>query len=858
MKIQHNLRSLNTYGRLVSSASKAEKALEEISSGNRINRSADDAAGLAVSEKLRAQIRGLKQAIRNCQDGANLVQTFEGALNETELIVQRCKQLAEESANGSYDNEIDRAAIQQEYSQLCKEVNNMADTDFNGIVMLNGGRLASVEKSGFGWIDPIELDWEEDSFENNTDKDDFSMVISKLPALDDYTLVDPEEYSALMEFDQSEISVEMVDGVAAFSFSNEPAPGKLSIVSKNNVGTVMMETSMGVVEIARVTVPGLDRTVDRVVQGGWNTSQTGFKSVTKPTKVTVDSKDYNIAEIYSQFTGGTDLTGDGTGSPEDLEFDIQRKLCDQWITSYNNIARNIRCVVSDDLKHFTITGSMASMVAGHYEGKIYDKDTVINLITEPRGDDPDNPAYTNVKVGWDETTIKPGATFYGSAGYTSDGTRITLRGAPETYDYNGVPFQEPPRRTLTLGSLSATVARDYFLTHGNSTFKFTYDENDQTWALHIENYDNKANSLDLTDKTQPTVSDFASQLGISLSLGDTIHEAHTATPSVFEPDKGGFWYGNKHYDYKGTVPVKADGIYSFTIKMSATIGETHGTSWYSNSTIKNGYTPLFGIGKYTPPGSSTMIGIDNSLAPSKETFTYKNEHNTETAGVGYWEDTQGNKYTTEELENVGIYIPSEEQRYATGRYLHNGFSITINDEVEKVNGTATAKVELWKTPSRFQTEDDSLGKLTYAQNLIIQSASRSKDAVNFTFKYSSAGQGDLICDLNCSAAGLGMDQLSLATQDSANKAIDRLDDSLNKISMVRACFGAVHNRLSAKINNITTTRENLTASESQIRDADMPDSISEFTRQQVVTQAANAMLAQANMSPRSIMQLLNM
>lgn len=848
MKIQHNLSALNTYGRLVSSASKAEKALEEISSGKRINRSADDAAGLAVSEKLRAQIRGLKQAIRNCQDGANLVQTFEGALNETELIVQRCKQLAEESANGSYDNEIDRAAIQQEYSQLCKEVNNMADTDFNGIVMLNGGRLASVEKSGFGWIDPIELDWEEDSFENNTDKDDFSMVISKLPALDDYTLVDPEEYSALMEFDNSEISVEMVDGTATFSFSNEPAPEKLSIVSKNNVGTVVMETSMGVVEIARVTVPGLDRTVDRVAQGGWNTSQTGFKSITKPTKVTVDGKDYNIAQIYNQFTGGTDLTGDGTGSPEDQEFDIQRKLCDQWITSYDNIARNIRCVVSDDLKHFTITGSMASMVAGHYEGKIYDKDTVINLITEPRGDDPDNPAYTNVKVGWDETTIKPGASFYGSAGYTSTGTSIGLRGTPETHDE--VPYQVTPTRSLSLGSLSATSARNYFLAHGNSTFTFTYTEASQTWDLHIENHDNEANSLDVTDQT--TVSQYASQLGKSLSVGSTIHAAHTASPPHFDPSPQSFWYKNKYYNYKGTVPVRADGIYSFTIKMSADVSSTSGTSW--NSSISN---PLFGIGEYTPPGSSTMIGIDNSLVPIKEKFTYKNENNTETAGEGYWEDTQGNKYTTEELVNVGIHIPSKEDRYATGRYLHNGFSITVNDDVEKVNGTATAKVELWKSPSRFQTEDDSLGNLTYAQSLVIQSASRSKDAVKFTFKYSTSGQGDLICDLNCSAAGLGMDQLSLATQDSANKAIDRLDDSLNKISMVRACFGAVHNRLSTKINNITTTGENLTASESQIRDADMPDSISEFTKQQVVTQAASAMLAQANMSPQSIMQLLN-
>ncbi len=141
MVVQHNMNALNAYNKLNVNVNGLKKSSEKLSSGYRINRAGDDAAGLAISEKMRSQIRGLNQAKRNSQDGISMIQTYEGALQETHSILQRMKELAAESANGTYDDATDRAAIQLEFDQLNDELNQIADTDFNGVQALNGGTV---------------------------------------------------------------------------------------------------------------------------------------------------------------------------------------------------------------------------------------------------------------------------------------------------------------------------------------------------------------------------------------------------------------------------------------------------------------------------------------------------------------------------------------------------------------------------------------------------------------------------------------------------------------------------------------------------------------------------------------------
>ncbi|MDI6710301.1 MAG: flagellin [Thermoanaerobacterales bacterium] len=139
MIINHNISALNAWRGLTSTNTALTKSLEKLSSGLRINRAADDAAGLAISEKMRGQIRGLNQAIRNAQDGISLIQTAEGALNESHSILQRMRELAVQSANDS-NTDADRKQIQDEVSQLITELNRIADTtEFNTQVLMSGG-----------------------------------------------------------------------------------------------------------------------------------------------------------------------------------------------------------------------------------------------------------------------------------------------------------------------------------------------------------------------------------------------------------------------------------------------------------------------------------------------------------------------------------------------------------------------------------------------------------------------------------------------------------------------------------------------------------------------------------------------
>jgi flagellin len=144
MIINHNISAMNTHRQLGVNTGSLAKNVEKLSSGYRINRAADDAAGLSISERMRAQIRGMEQASRNSQDGISLIQVAEGALQTVNNMLVRVKELATQSANGTYDSTNDRARMQEELAELAKEVTNIKDnTKFNGIKLLDNSAANS-------------------------------------------------------------------------------------------------------------------------------------------------------------------------------------------------------------------------------------------------------------------------------------------------------------------------------------------------------------------------------------------------------------------------------------------------------------------------------------------------------------------------------------------------------------------------------------------------------------------------------------------------------------------------------------------------------------------------------------------
>ena len=162
MRIQHNIMAMNAYRNYTNNTSALSKNLEKLSSGYKINRAGDDAAGLAISEKMRAQITGLKAAYKNVKDGVSLVKTAEGALQEVHDMLNRMDSLATQSANGTYDNEVDRLNLQKEVNALRSEIDRIADSsNFNGKKLLDGsmdGLETSVYKNATAVTGKADMD----------------------------------------------------------------------------------------------------------------------------------------------------------------------------------------------------------------------------------------------------------------------------------------------------------------------------------------------------------------------------------------------------------------------------------------------------------------------------------------------------------------------------------------------------------------------------------------------------------------------------------------------------------------------------------------------------------------------------
>ncbi|MSS43321.1 flagellin [Anaerosalibacter bizertensis] len=184
MRINNNMMAMNANRQLGINNNGTAKSLEKLSSGFKINRAGDDAAGLAISEKMRGQIRGLNMASKNAQDGISLIQTAEGGLNETHAILQRMRELAVQSANDT-NVEIDRGAIQDEMNQLVAELDRISDTtEFNTQGLLDGGfkgkfqiganegqnielQIGKMDSTSLGLVSTIST--EQGSVENNAD-----------------------------------------------------------------------------------------------------------------------------------------------------------------------------------------------------------------------------------------------------------------------------------------------------------------------------------------------------------------------------------------------------------------------------------------------------------------------------------------------------------------------------------------------------------------------------------------------------------------------------------------------------------------------------------------------------------------
>lgn len=190
MRINNNIQALNAYRQLSRNNDSVSKQLEKLSSGFRINRAADDAAGLAISEKMRSQIRGLAMAERNSLDGISLIQTAESALSTVSDMLTRIRELATQAANGTYDPNNDLDRIQEEVDELLKQIENVkSNTKFNGISLLDGASGQTVQlQIGHTSNQTLDIDKEKFSLNDvytNLSSYDLTTVLGARNVLDD-------------------------------------------------------------------------------------------------------------------------------------------------------------------------------------------------------------------------------------------------------------------------------------------------------------------------------------------------------------------------------------------------------------------------------------------------------------------------------------------------------------------------------------------------------------------------------------------------------------------------------------------------------------------------------------------------
>lgn len=624
MVVQHNLTAMNANRYLGINNSKLSKSLEKLSSGYAINRAGDNAAGLAVSEKMRSQIAGMTQGVKNAQDGISMVQTFEGALTETHSILQRMKILADQMGNGTYDDPVDRAAAEQEFLQLNDELDQIADTDFNGVVVLNGGKMADglLAKDGkfdytTGLREPGDIGGNSKIFNTVDDSNYTKDIANKLwidLGLDSKT---DEKIDITFQYDGTEWKIK--------------------------------ENSLGI-DTSKLTVMSLD--ANAPAAGG-------------------DADTVTATELG--INGGFSIKGTETG---DVEF---------------NVVLDNTKVIAGDTVTLTFTNPDATSAAPELGGFVNDSVYVDNATGAYKDDN----IATEFKIGND-----------------------------------GVPA----------------------ITAQNIT---------QDWADAL-------NALN----------------GVEFELTSKVDSAADPKPAVT-----GIKVGGTKLDAV-TVTNKNIKIGDQNFKLTTT--STDGTT-----------TLAFATSDGTKIGTWKII----DATAAEGTGTIKGKLALDTA---YFNDA-----AAPDIDVKGDY------------------NVSMSDAFSK-----------------------SEAKMTYKESITLQVGARTKDAVDFTFKYNSEAIGDLKADLNCTAKGLGTDKLTISNQESANYAIDKIDQAINKVSLIRGTFGAIQNRLEHKIDNMNVSIENLTSAESAIRDTNMPTEMMNFTKQQILAQASQSMLAQANQLPQGVLSLL--
>ncbi len=953
MVIQHNIPALQTYNIVNNTSNALEKSIAKLSSGLRINSAADDAAGLAISEKMRAQVRGLDKAVANTQDGISLIQTAEGALSETHSILQRMRELSVQAANDTLTQQ-DRSYIQVEIDQLNEEITRIGNTtQFNKKKLLNGEAAAL---------------WSSDDSDTKAiingglrKTDQFGQKVSVEGNYKIRVKADPGQgevqKSDIMKIKHDNVVINKTVntdlGVTDVAVTGVPAGSyKLTLAEEANPGAGTADDTVGLLTGSY----GIGGTMNKT------TSTVTFQdNIGAPvTKITVSTTDG--IEIWS--TSGADLfkyaeaadpTAGTTAADQSAFFEGRTSenadegpafvgVKDEIIAAAAAKGINLDGFGEVDAESGELTLDTITKNGQAPGIKITYETTApgVDPTTETTSEDPvpiaadsvfsvavgDNLTenasilfeVTNIDAVYKQVTLKATANKLSQDGVNSTATQENI---VLTLDDEGAPVGEGVNLDKLFGGTddesSVTISfgddydtEEYGLSAISEGAKFVYfvtanDDGaeaddiqvnlsgtaDSTWsdkwddaplngqtlgyilngtslsdsAVHFKNFylNEKDGSVSEGDVIMSTGSRFNNgdtgaltddALGSTLAKFDAAYIGKVATGDTKLRDLDKFW--------------NSEGVFILddakTITLNQGNGNTASVTLYANDTLDEVATKLndavangLGQSKYVDNATKFVTFVGNGSTTNSEsvdgTFLIRSVvpgKNGEITLSG--DENLLNAFslnTVQKSKETSFSVDVEDAH--SGELLKQGVKVTGNVGYGLIDDNVD--VEFSELSGISASWNDNLNKFVYS-SATVETTLHLAD--NTTVLQIGANEGeDLAMNIgDMRSHALGLDGVNVMSHDRAARSITIIDNAIDKVSTQRANLGAYQNRLEYTANNLTTASENLTSAESRIRDTDMAKEMMNFTKLNIMLQAGNSMLAQANQQPQNVLSLI--
>lgn len=898
LRVNSNVTAMTAHGNLVTNDARLSGSIEKLSSGLRINRAADDAAGLTISEKLKTQIRGIARAQQNVQDGISLIQTAEGALNETHSMLQRMRELCIQSANDTLTT-TDRLEIQKEIAQLKEDINRIADdTEYNTKKLLDGTGTAAISTS-----DPANLTGI--ACGTVLTFSDFSVTVmvkqEVIPGIG-YKSYDGQaevQRSAIFTTLDGEIASSSTTLASISNFYDAEGnfildlPQTLYLQGDNHQGTCTVSKDLTLAQLTE-RIEGM-ATQDQLDKGlhfegstavlelsGDNNGQItvtsgrtgevgrinftgeealvkalGFEDVIKAEDPVYSVAVTNLGVEYGQRkTLTTQVSGNrASGLIEGIDLVYEPPQSAKVSTQDSYVGVTIDADITFDINDSLDAAydGLAAPVTITVPAGDYSMEQVAEMINgqiiKAYGGDPDA-ALIQCSIN-DHYSIQFNTVNTGSAGWVSI-QNTTPAGSNELGITNGTYHGT--------GGGSASYVAD--VANNGLIQNWDYATNNVQFKLE----DMHGNSVDITlntDYTLLTAQDIANDINTQIATNATPSNMSVKAEVIngvlsFRSTETGYNSGFKVTDTAnlGFLQMETKEVFN-GVDGNVAVQDFA----YQQSAAAYGFTVAG-----TSPDDDLVFTIAD-LDGTAMSITIKAED----AGYEIDDDPNSANYGTilSGPTAGGSFVPATEivaeinkQANAASCKVHAEFDegtkriklvsdvtgkegkivITDNSEPASINNLRTV-FEI--DPATYQ---NGIGQTAYTMHV--------KDT-SITLQIGPNEGATCTCNIcDMTVRALGIEDLDLTTAESANRAIGIVDNALQIVSSERAKLGAIQNRLEYTSNSLSVASENMTDAQSRIADVDMASEVIEMTSAQILQQASNAMVAQANTSAQSVLQLL--